>query len=299
MAQKAKTMPAAARQARIRELLNERQTVSIPELARTFGVSEMTVRRDLAALARGGQVRRTHGGAMAAEKMVFEFNFRARRQAHRDAKRAIAREAAKLIKPGQTIILDTGTTTLELAALLKDSRDLTVITPSLAVASELQFSPGVRTVLLGGVVRRGSPDLTGAVTEANLEMLAADVAFQGADAIDLEGRMYNGDLQIAHVDEKMRRRAKRTYILCDSSKIGSTALACNGSLRQTEALITDDGIDPRHRRTLEQTGATVVVVPGDTRLNDGRPSGRTGNENEKDLQESRDGNESGRINSQS
>jgi DeoR/GlpR family transcriptional regulator of sugar metabolism len=220
----------------------------------------MTVRRDLAALARGGQIRRTHGGAVATEKMAFEFDFRARRQAHRPAKRAIARRAAARVEPGQTLILDTGTTTLELAVLLRDCEDLTVITPSLAVASELQYSEGVRTVLLGGLVRSGSPDLTGAVTEANLEMFAADIAFQGADGIDLTGRLYNADLQIAHVDEKMRQRARQTFILCDSSKIGQTALACNGTLADVDALITDEGIQRDQRRALKKTGATVIVV---------------------------------------
>jgi DeoR/GlpR family transcriptional regulator of sugar metabolism len=253
-------LPATARQARIREVLSKRETVSIAELAGMFGVSEMTVRRDLGVLEHSGEVRRTHGGAMATERMVFAFDFRARHRANRRAKQAIARKAADLVEPGQTIVLDTGTTTLELAHLLKTRRDISVIPPSLAVASELQFSEGIRTVLLGGVVRRGSPDLTGAVTEGNLDMFAADIAFQGADAIDQHGKLYNADLQIAHVDKKMRQRAKRTYILCDSSKIGRTALACNGELREVDALITDDGIDPQHRHAFEEMGATLIVV---------------------------------------
>ena len=110
--------------------------------------------------------------------------------------------------------------------------------------------------------RRAGPahDLTGAVTETNLEMFAADIAFQGADRIDLAGRLYNADLQIAHVDEKMRQRARQTYILCDSSKIGRTALACNGTLSDVDALITDDGIQRTQRRKLKAIGATVIVV---------------------------------------
>ena len=129
--------PAAERRARIQKLLAEQQVVSIPELAGLFGVSEMTIRRDLDHLERNGVVRRTHGGALAAERMVFEFDFQARRRANRRAKQAIARRARKLIQPGQRLIIDTGTTSLELAILLRNAEDLTVITPSLAVASQL------------------------------------------------------------------------------------------------------------------------------------------------------------------
>ncbi len=255
------TIPATARQAKIRQLLSERESVSISQLADLLGVSEMTIRRDLEMLERRGQVRRTRGGAMAAERMVFEFDFHARRQANHRAKLAIARWAADQVKDGSTIILDTGTTTLELACLLKDRSQLTVITPSLAVASELQFADGVQTVLLGGVLRAASPDLTGALTEANLDALAADIAFQGADAIDLAGKIYNADLQIAHVDAKMRTRAARTFILCDSTKIGQTALSTSGTLRDVDALITDDAIHADAQTALEKNGASIVIVP--------------------------------------
>ena len=250
----------AQRQAKILGLFRDVQEVSIPNLSERFGVSEMTIRRDLDKLQRSGAVRRTHGGAIPAERMVFEFDFVARRQANRRAKRAIARRALELIEPPQRLILDTGTTTLELAHLLKDMRDLTVITPSLAVASELQFSEGVHTVLLGGTVRRGSPDLTGVVTETVLDMFAADIAFQGADGIGPDGALYNTDMRISRVDRKIREQAQRTYILTDNSKIGRTALVRHGYVNEVAALITDNRIDRRVLRALKETGANVIVV---------------------------------------
>jgi len=251
------------RQAKVRELLRSRQTVSIAELAAMFGVSEMTIRRDLNRLERTGQVRRTHGGVMPADRMVFEFDFAARRQANCRAKQAIAREALKLIEPVNRVILDTGTTTLELAHCLKGFSGLTVITPSLAVASELQFSEGIQTVLLGGLIRRGSPNLSGTVTENVLDMFAVDIAFQGADGIGVDGALYTADMRISRVDQKIRKRAERTYILADSSKIGRTALARHGFLQQVDGLITDDGIDPEHKGRLEELGANIVAVPSD------------------------------------
>ena len=257
---KRRKLPAVARRDRIRELLNGQQAVSIANLAETFGLSEMTIRRDLDQLERRGQVRRTHGGAVPAERMVFEFDFVARRQAFRAAKQAIAHEASKLVRSGQRIILDTGTTTLELAHVLRDIDELTVITPSLAVASELQFSRGVQTVLLGGLIRRGSPDLTGSITEAVLDMFAADIAFQGADGIGLDGSLYNADMGLARVDRKMRQQAERMYILADSSKIGKTALVRQSLLQDVDGLITDNGIAPGHRRAFKRLGVDVIVV---------------------------------------
>ncbi|NQU39889.1 MAG: DeoR/GlpR transcriptional regulator [Lentisphaerae bacterium] len=242
------------------DLVQGGEESSIVALSEELGVSEMTIRRDLDKLAGSGHIRRTHGGAIPAERMAFEFDFVARRQSNRAAKQAIAAKAATLVQEGQRVILDTGTTTLELAQLLKVYRDLTVITPSLAVASELQFSDGVQTILLGGALRKGSPDLTGIVAEAVLDMFTADIAFQGADGIGLDGAMYTADMQIAAVDQKIRSRAQQTYVLADSSKFGKTALTRHGFLHDVAGVITDDGISSKDRQRLEKCGAHVIVV---------------------------------------
>ena len=249
------------RQSGIRDILQNRDSVAIPALASKYGVSEMTIRRDLDTLEATGQVRRTHGGATPAERMVFEFNFVARRRANILAKQAITARAAEMVHPGQRIIIDTGTTSLELAALLKDMEQLTVLTPSLAVASQLQFSEGIQTILLGGEIRRGSPDLTGLVTETVLDMFTADIAFQGADAIGTDGAMYTADMRISRVDQKIRKQAEHTYVLADSSKLGQTALVRHGFISEVKALITDDGIDRKIKTQLEKRGANIITVP--------------------------------------
>ncbi len=244
---------------KIRQMLSRQDSVSVGHLAGLFKVSEMTIHRDLVKLEKTSSVRKTYGGAVVAERMEFEFDFAARRSANQKAKKAIAEEAVKLVRPGNKIILDTGTTTLELAYLLKDFEGLTVITPSLAVASVLQFSAGVQTVLLGGIIRKGSPDLTGVVAEKVLDMFMVDIAFQGADGIGLNGELFNADMRIAKVDQKMRRRAEQTYILSDSSKIGKTDIASNGSLTEVEALITDSKITKEQFSKLEKTGTKIIV----------------------------------------
>jgi DeoR/GlpR family transcriptional regulator of sugar metabolism len=258
-------LPSAARQAVIRDRFAQQPGVSISELAREFGVSEMTIRRDLDVLEQNSQIQRTHGGAVLTERMMFEFDYRERRERNRPEKCAIAAEARKLVQPGQRLILDNGTTTLELAALLKDGERLTVITPSLAVASELQHAGGVQVILLGGILREGSPDLTGPVTEHCLEMFSADLAFQGADAIGEDGAIYNSDLRLARVDRAMRRIAARTCILADHTKLGRSELGRSGTLADVETFITDKAARADLVRRYARMGPTVITatVPRD------------------------------------
>jgi DeoR/GlpR family transcriptional regulator of sugar metabolism len=149
---------------------------------------------------------------------------------------------------------------LELAHLLRERTDLTVLTPSLAVASELHFSDGINTVLLGGAVRKGRSDLTGMVAEAVLDMFSADIAFQGVDGIGSDGALYTADMQVAAVDKKIRSRARLTYVLADSSKIGKTALARHGFLHEVAGLITDNGISDEDRDHFEKLGTELIVV---------------------------------------
>ncbi len=253
-------MSAVQRLKEIGTIIQAGGEVSIPELAAQFAVSEMTIRRDLDKLEKNGLVRRVHGGAVSTERMAFEFDFVERRRSNYREKCAIAAIAAGLIHSGQRIILDTGTTTLELAHILRDKKDITVITPSLAVASELQFSDGVQTILLGGAVRKGRPDLTGVVAEAVLDMFAVDIAFQGADGIGYDGALYTADMQVAAVDKKIRSRAKQTYVLADSSKIGKTALVKHGYLHEVAGLITDNGIADKDKIRFEKQGVKVIIV---------------------------------------
>jgi DeoR/GlpR family transcriptional regulator of sugar metabolism len=255
-----KNLPPVARRNKIRERFAEQPGATISELAREFDVSEMTIRRDLDALERQSHVQRTHGGAILTERMILEFDYRDRRATNHAAKRAIAAEARKIVFPGQRIILDNGTTTLELASLLQDGENLTVITPSLAVASELQHAAGVEVILLGGTLRRGSPDLTGPATEHCLEMFAADLVFQGADGIGLDGKIYNSDMRLARVDKMMRRVAGRSYVLADHSKIGVTALACSGTLADATGFITSKGAPAAVMRRLAKMGSKITTV---------------------------------------
>jgi len=232
-------------------LLAGRDGVGVAELAEYFQVTPMTIRRDLDTLEGQGRVVRTHGGAILAAPSVVAFSFQARRQVRMAEKKAIAREAARRVEPGMTVLIDTGTTTLELAKALPGVGDLRVLTSSLAIASALLAHDGLELVLLGGTVSRNSPDLSGPLTEDNLAAFRADIAFVGADALDENG-LYTSSQQIARVSRTMLASAKKTVLMADSGKFGETAFARFAQWREIDELITDIGIDPSQRSWMDE-----------------------------------------------
>lgn len=172
-------MPAAKanpRHAAIRRALAVEGEVRVRALARRLGVTPITIRRDLVALETAGVLRRTHGGAVPTRLGVMDLASRERGDREADRKRAIAREAARLVRPGMAVSLDTGTTTLELARALPDVRGLTVLTSSLAIAAVLYPRDNVQLVVLGGTARKTRPDLYGDLTEENLNRFRVDLA---------------------------------------------------------------------------------------------------------------------------
>ena len=165
-----------------------------------------------------------------------------------------------MLTDGQSVLLDTGTTTLELARALASRRSMTVVTTSLAAASVLQFTPAVRTILLGGFLRVGQPDLWGPITDGNLDGLHVDRAFLGADAVGPDGSLYCSDLNVARLASRMARTGDAAYVLADSSKFGHKSLGRYGGPGDVDGLITDDGITREQRDALAQAGMHVIVA---------------------------------------
>jgi DeoR/GlpR family transcriptional regulator of sugar metabolism len=176
-----------ARQRAIISLLRRHGEVRVMGLTRQFAVTPMTIRRDLDSLAQRGCLTRTHGGAIFSQQAKVQFAFREKQEAESPAKAAIARAAATLVRPGTSVVIDTGTTTLEVARAIAGIPDLTVLTSSLAIAAALFARDHVDLILLGGNARKNSPDLTGPLTEDNLLQLRVQIAILGADAFDRNG----------------------------------------------------------------------------------------------------------------
>ncbi len=242
----------------IRGKLLDGEEVSIEKLARRFGVSGMTVRRDLEVLESQGDVIRTHGGAAPAKRLTFEFSFRNKQNKNIEQKRRIARQAVKHVKDGRVIMLDTGTTTLQIAEELTGKENITIITTSLAIVSKVQFAPNIEVVLLGGFLRGGSPDLHGPLTEQNVELFRTDVAFMGADAVDSIGNTYTDDLRVANLDKKMAANAKKVIVVADSSKFGRAAMCRVLGPGDYDMLITDSAIDKKIAASLAKRKINIV-----------------------------------------
>jgi DeoR/GlpR family transcriptional regulator of sugar metabolism len=248
------------RHRQIQELLRSRGECSVEFLAAELGVSEMTIRRDLQQLADENRLVRAHGGASPVERVSFEFQFLRDARQFADEKEAIGLRAAALVEDGQSILFDSGTTTLAVARQLAARRRLVVITSSLPIAAVLQRSSSSEVILLGGIVRRDAPDLAGPLAEANLDAFRADVAFVGADGVGLDGELYNASLTVGRLIAKMTTRAGSVYVVADSSKIGRTALSRFGNAKQLQGLITDAGIARGDRRALERAGVRVLIA---------------------------------------
>jgi len=255
----------AERQRVIVERLREAEQVGVAELAEATGASEMTVRRDLDQLAARGVLRRVHGGAVPASPTAAEPPFEARATAAIAAKRAIAAAAAELIRDGETVVLDSGTTALELARLLR-GRSVTVMPLSLHAVRELAEAPGVRLLLPGGEPRPGEQALTGPLTLASLRALRFDVAVLSPCAFAVDSGLTAFDLGDAEVKQTALEVAARVIVLADGAKWGRSALACICPADRADVVITDPGAPEDQRAALADRGVLVhVAVPLESR----------------------------------
>ena len=251
-------MIAAQRRARLVDAVNRKGIVSVAELARLLSTSLMTIRRDLAFLDAQGLLRRTHGGAvsLAAPRDV---PFRRRERLELQAKAAIGRTAAALVKPGDTILLDAGTTLLAMAHSLRDLENLTVVTNSVQVLAELWDRPGVRVVALGGVARPTSGSLTGPLAEKALEEIRVDRAFLGTTGISPHWEVSNSDLDLATLQRKILSVARESCLLADHTKFGRTGLAIVCPLRSFTTVITDAHLPASILSQLRKHSTEVLI----------------------------------------
>jgi DeoR/GlpR family transcriptional regulator of sugar metabolism len=250
----------SSRQSEILDLLRTGGELTVQEIAARFQVTTVTARRDLDHLAALSLLHRTHGGAMPPRTSKLQITFARGGDEHLLEKSAIGREAARMVKPGMRIVLDTGTTTLEVARAIADIADLTVLTSSLAVAASLYSRERIELVLLGGTVRRNSPDLSGPMTEANLRNLRSELAILGADAMDRDG-LYTSDLSVARISELMIAGARKVVVVADSSKFQRSSFSRFAGWEQVDVLVTDDALPADVRGWLAEKVKELRIAP--------------------------------------
>ncbi|MEW9502388.1 DeoR/GlpR family DNA-binding transcription regulator [Jeotgalibacillus marinus] len=235
--------------------------VDIEQLSEMFHVSPMTVRRDLVLLEQDGKLIRTHGGAVSPRSLTLETPFISKETKHVTEKRAISKKAVQMIPEGASILLDSGTTTLELARHLVNRKDLTVITNDINLASEMVNS-ALHVIVTGGDLQNNVGALLGAQTQEFLRSIHVDRFFLGAHAIDLHAGVTSPTLEKSMVKKLMMEAAEETWLLADSSKIHHKAFSKVCALQDLDGFITDDRVSKEEVRLIEQQVKTFFVEGG-------------------------------------
>ncbi|SCL49615.1 transcriptional regulator, DeoR family [Micromonospora citrea] len=255
-------MLAQQRQTAILELIRQHGGVRVSHLVSRFGVSDMTIRRDLEALAERGLVAKVHGGAtLAGPGSAEEPGFAAKSVRQQAEKRAIAERAAALVEPGMAVALSAGTTTAALATLLADVRGLTVVTNSIPVADALYQNPRAdQTVVLTGGIRTPSDALTGPVAEAAVRSLNVDVLFLGVHGMSPRTGFTTPNLLEAGINRCLVDASRRLVVLADHTKWETIGIATIAPLAEADVLVTDAGLPVAARHQVgDQVGELVVV----------------------------------------
>ena len=243
----------------LRALIRDTGVIRVEDLWRRLGVSPATVRRDLDQLERSGAIRRVHGGAVSVETRLEEPLFDDKASVAVREKRRIAEAALTLIEPDDTIYLDGGSTVLELARLLRDRTNLTVVTNSLRAAHELA-GRGPRLIVVGGELRRLSQTLVGPLSRPVLDGLHLDKAFMGTIGFALKEGLTTTDTSEAFTKESVLGQARQVILLADSSKAGKVSFACAGSWKSVHLLITDTHLDKTFAKELMNQGVKLTRV---------------------------------------
>lgn len=240
--------------------LDERGEVNVATLSLALEVSEMTIRRDLEALERQGLLRRVHGGAISVVSRGYEppYGLRARRGV--EAKARIARMAASLVGEGEALVIDVGTTALELARALSDRAGLTILTPSFRAAEALALNPDLRVILTGGILRAGELSQVGDLAERAFSDLHCDVAYLGAGGVDASVGVTEFNLDDARVKRAAVASARRCVVLADASKLDRIAVAKVCPIDRVDVLITDEDAPEELLAQLRERDVEVLVA---------------------------------------
>jgi DeoR family transcriptional regulator of aga operon len=249
------------RRRKIRQLVEDRERVTVEELTSRFGVSAVTVRADLAALEAEGVLIRSHGGALKPGDRGEDVPVSIKETQQRVEKVRIANVAASMIERDDTIILDSGTTTLAIARALRREPPgaLTVITNAVPIATELAGVPKIRVIQLGGIVRELSLSTVGPHAEYMLQGLRADRLFLGVDGLDEKG-ITTPDVLEAKLNTLMIDVSREVIAVSDSRKLGRRSMCTIAPLSSLDKLVTDGGAPQAMRRVLKQAEVEVVVA---------------------------------------
>jgi DeoR family transcriptional regulator of aga operon len=250
------------RRMNILKLLSENQQVFVQDLSREFGVSEVTIRNDLEQLELKKLLVRARGGAMNIEHVVsYDQQLGEKHKLNMAEKGRIGKAAAKLIKDSDTIIVDSGTTTLEVVKNIPDNiSNLTVITNALNISNQLISSQHISLIIPGGVLRKNSLSLIGPLAERNFKNFYVDKVFLGVDGFDTRTGISTPNMEEAYLNQIMIDIAREVIVVTDSSKFHRKSLAFICANDRIDTVVTDYGIPEEDKKRLEDAGIQVIVA---------------------------------------
>jgi DeoR family transcriptional regulator of aga operon len=248
------------RRQHILSLIQKNGRVLVDELSNELGLSKITIRKDLDYLESKELLVRTHGGALPAQAgTLSDPTIQEKEELHHDEKVRIAKAAAAMVQEGQCIILDSGTTTTEIARALMSFRNLTVITNALNIAADLAYS-NFEVILVGGTLRRNSLSVVGPLAEDVLKEIHADIVFLGVDGFDTAIGLTTPNVLEARVNRAMVEAAERVIAVCDSSKFNRRSLSLIVGVSAIDHVITDDALSSDELKAIQDAGIGVTLV---------------------------------------
>ena len=252
-------MLALERRKRILERLSSDGAVMVSKLSTELGVTEETVRRDLEKLEAEELLRRTHGGALSMDEGSHELSFERRKGLNVESKQALAKKAAEYIASGDTIFLDASTTTFYISKEIKNMKNLTVITNSIRVINELSGVEDIKVIAVGGIVSNNQ-SLVGAMTENYItENYFADKMFFSSKGIGENAVVLESNEQECFIKQRMIKKARIRYYLCDKSKMGRVGYMKLTSFGEIDYLVTDiEKVSDSLRETLDENGVEII-----------------------------------------
>ncbi|MBC2703403.1 DeoR/GlpR family DNA-binding transcription regulator [Desulfobacula sp.] len=255
----AQTLIPVDRQARIQKLIEEKGIVRVSELSKLFGVTELTIRRDFDVLEKRGVLERTHGGAILRRRLKVEPLYVEKNQKHRTQKEKIGIAVAKIIEPGDTLLINTGSTNTQVLRHLS-GKNLRVITSNANALTEIE-NPEIEVVLTGGLFRRQSNSLIGNFTHTLLKNVCGSKAIIGVDGVSIRFGLTTPIQEEAAVARLMiDQTLGPVIVVADSSKMGVVSNFVTASIDKVNILVTDAGIKTGVKKELEEMGITVIIA---------------------------------------
>ncbi|RKD32078.1 DeoR/GlpR family DNA-binding transcription regulator [Thermohalobacter berrensis] len=232
-------MFAEERKIKILDRLDKQGKVRVKELSKLYNVSEATIRRDLQELEERGMIKRTHGGAVLTEHTKFEPTFLEKEDKFHEEKEAIGKLAASLIEDGDTIAIDSGTTTLEIAKNIK-AKNLTIVTNSLDIAYEIGKRSDIEVVITGGMMRWKTRAMVGPIADNTIKNLRVDKVFLGTNGICIKKGITTPNLIEAQTKRALLKIASQAIVVCDHTKFNQVSFAKIADINEVDIIITDN-----------------------------------------------------------